>query len=623
MCGICGIVHVDSDRQVNPDILEKMAYVVGHRGPDDEGFYENKNVGLGHKRLSIIDLAEGHQPMSNEDSSVWIVFNGEIYNYLGLRDDLIKAGHSFKTRSDTETIVHAYEEYGEKCVDKLRGMFAFAIWDQKRQQLFAARDRVGKKPFYYAISDRSFIFGSEIKSILQYPGCKREVSLPALNLYLSMRYVPGPQTMFAGIMRLQPGEYMTLSDGRLTTAKYWDVSATAQNGAKTIEDYFETFYALISESIRMRLMSEVPLGVFLSGGIDSSFVVALMSSMVNTRIKTFSVGYESDYGTNEFEYARMVAKRYKTEHYELRIKSQDFFEFLPRLVWYLDEPIADPATIPLYFLSEYAKHWITVILSGEGADEILAGYYIYNKMLWISRYQRLPHWMREHLFSRVAGVLARKKDQKKYLEMSRLPLVERYHGVSTGFSKEMKEKLFRWPDTSNKQSDALFRCYYQDVSGWSDLNKMLYADLKVWLPDDLLMKADKMTMAASMELRVPFLDHKLVEFAFSLPAGLKVNGNTTKYLLREISKKYIPDAIVKRAKKGFPVPLSEWLAKDLRQVANEALLVSGSACRRYFEPSVVREIIRKQTKGEDDLSQEIWNLLVFEFWHRAFVGNSD
>jgi asparagine synthase (glutamine-hydrolysing) len=386
-----------------------------------------------------------------------------------------------------------------------------------------------------------------------------------------------------------------------------------------LDEYFERFYELIHESVRMRLMSEVPLGVFLSGGMDSSFVVALMSGMVNSPIKTFSVGYETDYGTNEFEYARMVAKKYGTEHHELKIKSQDFFEFLPRLVWYLDEPIADPATIPLFFLSEYAKKWITVILSGEGADEILAGYYIYKKMLWVSRYQRLPYFIRENVLSKVTRSFAKKRNQKKYLEMSRLPLVERYHGVSNGFSIEMKESLFPWSKTSNNEVDALFKCYYQEVAGWSELNKMLYVDLRVWLPDDLLMKADKMTMAASMELRVPFLDHKLIEFAFSLPEKLKVNGNTTKYILRQISKKFIPAPIVKRVKKGFPVPLSEWLRKDLRLVAEEALLENGSASRDYFEPSVVREIIRKQIAGEDDLSQEIWNLLVFEFWHRGFV----
>lgn len=619
MCGICGIVHFEREREVKRHTLENMTNIMVHRGPDDKGFYVKDHVGFGHRRLSIIDLSEGHQPMSNENSTVWIVFNGEIYNYLELRSYLIERGHQFKTKSDTETIIHAYEEFGEQCVEKLRGMFAFAIWDENRQQIFAARDRIGKKPFYYTMVDQSFIFGSEIKSILQYPCRRNEIDLSALDLYLSLRYVPGPLTMFKGIQKLQPGHYLLLKNNSLSIREYWDVSNNLEEVSLDGEECRHRFVTLLDECVRMRLMSEVPLGVFLSGGIDSSLVVALMSKMTDIPIKTFSVGYEADFGTNEFNYATMVAKKYNTEHYELRIGSRDFYDFIPKLVWYLDEPIADPATIPLFFVSEFAKQRITVVLSGEGADEILAGYYVYKKMLAIENFQKVSAYFGDGFLLNIGKYIFKKEKYQRYLDLAGLPLTARYHGVSNSFSPKAKQLLF--PDTGAfaGQLERLFEDYYARVKTWSNLDKMLYVDLKVWLPDDLLMKADKMTMAASMELRVPFLDHRLVELAFSLPNHLKINGKKTKYLLREIGKERLPSPIINREKKGFPVPISQWLKGDLSEVARETLLGPQSACRNYFEPQTIKGILKRHSENQEDLSEQIWNLLVFEFWHKIFI----
>jgi asparagine synthase (glutamine-hydrolysing) len=623
MCGICGIVHFDKERKVDCNTLETMTDIMVHRGPDDRGLFIKNQAGFGHRRLSIIDLSEGHQPMANEDSTVWITFNGEIYNYLELRSELIKKGHLFKTRSDTETIIHAYEEYGEKCLEKLRGMFAFAIWDEKRQQVFAARDRIGKKPLYYAQVDEALVFGSEIKSVLQYGNCKREIDLLALDLYLSLRYVPGPRTMFKGIFKLQPGHYLILKNNHLSIYPYWDVQNSTPPKMRNEEDCIQEFLSLLNECVRMRLMSEVPLGVFLSGGIDSSLVVALMSRMVDTPIKTFSVGYEADFGTNEFDYAKSVAEKYNTEHYELRIGSSDFYEFIPKLVWHLDEPIADPATIPLFFLSEFAKKFITVVLSGEGADEILAGYYIYKKMLSLEKFQTVTKFVGRDLLLGIGNLILRQEKYQRYLKLATLPLTKRYQGVSNSFSSKAKESIA--PDTRrfNGELEKVFGEYYRKVETWPNLSKMLYIDLKVWLPDDLLMKADKMTMAASMELRVPFLDHELVQFAFSLPDHFKINGNKTKYLLRQIGKELLPPPIIEREKRGFPVPISQWLQGDLNQVARETLLDSKSACGNYFEPESVKSILKRHSRREEDLSEQIWNLLVFEFWCREFIQRSN
>jgi asparagine synthase (glutamine-hydrolysing) len=603
-------------------VIDRMTEALAHRGPDDDGFFVEGQVGIGFRRLSIIDLSGGRQPIFNEDRSAAIVFNGEIYNYRDLAAELAAAGHTFKTRSDTETILHAYEEYGEDCVHHLRGMFAFAIWDRRKRRLLLARDRLGVKPLYYYRSNRFFAFASEIKALLEIPSIPREVDPDALDLYLSLRYVPGPRTMFKNIFRLQPGHVLVMDETGVRTRKYWDINYSAQ-GTHSPQHILETFDERLEESVRMRLIAEVPLGVFLSGGLDSSAILALMSKVAGgDRVKTFSVGYEAsgakEEEANEFEYARLATNAFAAEHHEYRLSPQEFEDFVPNLVWHLDEPLADPSSIPLYFISKLARDHITVVLSGEGADEVLAGYGVYRRMLAIDQVHRsLP----AGLFAPWLARLAPTEALRHYARMCGQPLEARYRGVSRGFGAESKQRLVGEDRTkhSEQQLRELFDGYFKAVDKASPLNRMLYVDAKVWLPDDLLMKADKMTMANGLELRVPFLDHKLVEFAAMLPDDWKLGGKGGKTLLRQAMRGVLPNAIIDRPKKGFPLPIASWLRGPLRQFTRENLLARHAACGRYLNSSAVTRIINEHEHGRVDRSQEVWALLVFEFWHRHFI----
>ena len=618
MCGICGILKFDANDSVSPRLLKAMADKISHRGPDDFGYYLEGRVGLGHRRLSIIDLGGGKQPIFNEDGSIVIVFNGEIYNYAELTAELVARGHVFKTRSDTEAIVHAYEEYGDDCVTRLRGMFAFALWDRRKQRLLLVRDRLGIKPLYYHHGRESFVFASEIKALLEAPGIPREVDETALNLYLSLRYVPGPRTMFKDILKLQPGHLLVVDSSGVHIRKYWDIeySPALPSGVDALKE----FDRLLEESVRLRLMSEVPLGVFLSGGLDSSAILAVMSRIhQGERIKTFSVGYEGSYGredeNNEFEYAQQAARAFGAEHHEFRLNALDFRDFIPQLVWHLDEPLADPSCIPLYFISKLARQYITVVLSGEGADEVLAGYSIYSKMLAIENLRQIPG--AGSVAGRLASALPGGKVQN-YLRMTGMPLSQRYRGVSRGFFPALQARLMGRDARTDASQDAVYDPYFQAVEHASPLNRMLYVDAKVWLPDDLLLKADKMTMANALELRVPFLDHKLVEFAAQLPGSMKLEGGVGKRILRRSMESILPDSILHRPKKGFPVPTHAWLQGQLKEFTRETLLAPDSACRRYFDPGVLGEIVGGQETGTDR-HQELWTLVIFEFWHRIFI----
>ncbi|OQX09711.1 MAG: asparagine synthase (glutamine-hydrolyzing) [Desulfobulbaceae bacterium A2] len=614
MCGICGIVSLDGVT-VRPEDLLAMRDQMVHRGPDDSGMFTGEGVALGHRRLSIIDLSSGQQPMANEDGSVVIVYNGELYNYLDLRNILLGRGHIFSTHSDTEVIVHAYEEFGPTCLEYFRGMFAFAIWDCRRRRLFAARDRIGEKPFYYAQWDGLFLFASEIKAILAHPAARREVNYEALNLYFGFRYVPGPRTMFAGIEKLQPGHSLVLEQGELKLNRYWDI-CDIRTSEILPEDAQEEFVRRLKDSIRMRLMSEVPLGVFLSGGVDSSAVVALMSEMVSEPVKTFSVGYEGDAAENEFEYARMVAARYRTNHHEFRLTADDFLGFLPTLVWHLDEPLADASTIPLFYIARLAREHVTVVLSGEGADELLGGYYIYKKMLFLDSLRSLPG---AASLAAAAGIVATALGRRKiahYAAMMQQPLEERYAGVATALTDTERSALFGGATPIPRTT--VTGPYYERVRGRPALDRMLYVDTKVWLPDDLLMKADKMTMATSVELRVPFLDHELVEFAASLPVSCKIRRNETKFLLKRAMEKYLPHEVLYRSKKGFPVPISRWFREKTDGI-REVLLDDGSASRRFFAHGILEGLIRQHERGQNDMSDVLWPFLVFEYWQAAYM----
>ncbi len=624
MCGICGIVNFDRDEPVNREALFRMTDILAHRGPDDEGYFVEGNVGLGHRRLSIIDLSGGKQPIFNEDGSIAIVFNGEVYNYAGLMSELTSQGHVFRTRSDTETIVHSYEEYGSQCVQKLRGMFTFAIWDRHQNRLLLARDRLGVKPLYFYRDRKLFAFASEIKALLELPSITPEIDTEALDLYLSLRYVPGPRTMFKDIFKLQPGHILLLDKTGVQIQKYWDIPYPEQ-GRRTSEDYVAEFEQLLEESVKMRLMSEVPLGVFLSGGLDSSSILAVMSKMTGgKKIKTFSVGYEGgsaqEEESSEFPYARLAAKAFGAEHHEFRVSAQDFGDFISEMVWHLDEPLADPSCIPLYFISKLARNYITVVLSGEGADEILGGYAIYRKMLALDGIHRslspLPNFLAPLLEHLTPG-----EARRSYMRMVGLPLETRYRGVSRGFRPELKGQLL--PDSLSEESQErlhdVFRPYFRHVQESAPLDQMLYVDTKVWLPDDILLKADKMTMANAQELRVPFLDHKLVEFAAAVPPKLKLHGSSGKFLLRQAMREVLPEPILNRPKKGFPVPTEQWLRTRLKDLMHDVLLARDSACRRYLNPPVLEKLVLEHERGLANRDQEIWTLMVFEFWHSRFL----
>jgi len=629
MCGICGIVNFSASEPVDSHLVQRMNDRQAHRGPDDQGYFIEENVGLGHRRLSIIDLSGGKQPMFNEDGSVVVVFNGEIYNYADLTGDLIAKGHRFATRSDTETIVHAYEQYGEDCMRDFRGMFAFAIWDRKRRRLFLVRDRLGIKPVYYYAGKDFFVFASEIKSLLEHPRVPREVDRKAVDLYLELRYVPGPLTMFKDIFKLQPGHWMSVEDGRITIKRYWDLQYP--NAAqKSEQDQLTEFEHLLEESVRLRLIAEVPLGVFLSGGLDSSTMLAMMSRITKgERIKTFSVGFETDgpsgeeaAGQNEFEYAREVAAHFKAEHHEFRVSADQFRDAIPTIVSHLDEPMADPTCIPLYFISKLAREYITVVLSGEGADEMMGGYQLYQKTLAM---EKMRGWlgplagMSSSLASLPVGDRGR-----GYLRRFGNRLEDHYRGIGRPVTPETKLALMGPQRFQQTQQDLceVFNSYFKRVEKASDLNRMLYVDAKIWLPEDLLLKADKMTMATAVELRVPFLDHKLVEFTATLADSLKIRQGKGKWILRHVMGSVLPPSIIQRPKKGFSMPTTSLLRSELGDFVHDALLSPHSACRQFFNSQALEDVVTRQEKGRLPGYQTIWSLLVFELWHRTFVTQS-
>lgn len=623
MCGICGVVGV-SDKE----LIKRMTDVVSHRGPDDEGYFLDDDVSLGHRRLSIIDLKGGHQPMHNEDESIWIVFNGEIYNYLDLRGYLEKKGHRFYTSSDTEVIIHAYEEFGDECVKKLRGMFAFAIWDMEQKKLFAARDRVGIKPFYYTTQNKKFFFGSEIKSILQDDEIKREVDLESLNEYITFGYVPGPKTILKHIYKLLPGHTLTFSDNEVKIKKYWTLRFSHDKN-KDEKYYAEKIYNILDECVKSWSMSDVPIGALLSGGIDSSAIVGLMSKNSEQEIKTFSVGFLEGEKFNELQHARIVSDFFGTDHHEIIVDFDKYIKFLPKSIWHMDEPMFEQATIPLYYVSELARKQVKVVLTGEGADELFAGYERYFGDYIATRYQKIPAIIRKvgdkvilkttnHLY--LSGLV--KKGFEAMVIEDEFDRCMRWHTV---FTKEDKEELYSKRYAHDiKNPDSPFQTiqkYHNDKAAENVLEKILYVDMKVWLPDDLLIKKDKMGMATSIEARVPFLDHNLIEFAATIPPNLKCKGLKTKYILKKAVSDLLPKVIIKKKKMGFPVPIEPWLRGELGDMAQDILLGPEARKRGYFEQEFVQKLLKSHQTGKKDMSKLIWPLIVFELWHRIYIDN--
>jgi asparagine synthase (glutamine-hydrolysing) len=629
MCGINGIAFSSRSGQVvSRPVLEAMRDVITHRGPDEEGIFIDGNVGLGHRRLSIVDVASGHQPMTNEDGSLHITYNGEIYNHADYREPLEARGHVYQTHCDTETILHLYEEHGSACVDYLRGMFAFAIWDQRKKELFIARDRLGVKPLYYVHrDDGSLFFASEIKALLEARAVRPEINYAVLSDYLANHAPSGEETLFVGVKRLLPGHVLTWCDGEVTIRRYWDVDFS-KDGVEARDDktYISQWSDLFRESVRLRLMADVPLGMFLSGGIDSSAIAAVMSTMVSEPIKTFSVAF-AEREANELEYARLVAEAYKTNHHEIVVSPEQFFEALPRLVWHEDEPLAHPSSVALYFVSQLASQHVKVVLTGEGSDEMLAGYGRYRRTLWNlsmgRRYNKVtPSFARDALRSQIENTLPtgrlRQKLMRTFLVLS--PELESiYFDNFAVFPSPMQQHMFTRETRARMHEIDPYvelRRVLARAKDMSLLDGLLYADIKTYL-HELLMKQDQMSMATSIESRVPFLDHKLVEFTARMPDSMKLRGQTTKYVLRESMKGVLPEKILSRSKMGFPVPIGSWFRGPFKSIIDEYVLSERALSRGIFAPEFVRQIVSRHQAGEDH-SERLWSLLNFEIWLRQF-----
>ncbi len=611
-----------------------MGDVIAHRGPDDSGIFADDRAGLVHRRLSIVDLQTGGQPLSNEDGTIWIVFNGEIYNHADLRRGLEAAGHAYRTKSDTETIVHAYEEWGDACVDRFRGMFAFAIWDQPRRRLLLARDRLGIKPLYWTFTRGRVVFGSEIKAVLESGLIAPDVNAARIPEMLATRYVSGPETLFKGVLRLMPGHVLTFQQGVIRTRQYWDVprspgaESARADAPRTLTAAVARFRDLLRESVRLRLMSDVPLGMFLSGGLDSSAVAALMAPMVDHQLQTFSVAF-SDRAYSELTYAREVVEAVGARGHEIVIDEGDFFGALPRLVWHEDEPIAHTSSVPLYFVSKLAREHVKVVLTGEGSDELMAGYGKYMRALWNWRlggvYERLVpaagrRVIRDAVVPRLPARVGRYA-RRSFLAVPHDPDATFFDNFAAIPLAEQRRLLLPGAATasvSDVYGPSLDYFLARDRRGEDVLQRLLYTDIKTYLVE-LLMKQDQMSMATSIESRVPFLDHVLVEYVASLPSRWKLSGLTTKRLLREAVRGILPAAILDRPKMGFPVPFGAWLRGPWQQVARDLLLDRRSRERGVIHAGAVEELLTAHASGRTNGADRLWSLLNLEIWFRTFI----
>jgi len=627
MCGICGKLNFDRDNEVSQQLLKAMADSIVHRGPDDDGYYLSGQVGLGFRRLSIIDLAGGHQPLSNEDGTVWIVFNGEIYNYQELREDLLKKGHVFRTKADTEVIVHLYEEYGEAGIQSLRGMFAFAIWDQKQQKLLLARDRVGIKPLYYGVTSQSVVFASEMKAILVDPQIKREILPSTVDRFLTFGYVPGEETLLKGIYKLPPGSFMVVKNGKTEVKQYWDLHFSSSS--VTLKAAEEQLLEILEESVRLHMIADVPVGFLLSGGVDSTAMLSIASQKTDRPISSYTVGFANSGVADERPFARLAAEKYGSEHHEISISSKEFADFLPKYVWHMEEPVCEPPAVALYYVSKLARNYVKVLISGEGGDEAFAGYPNYRAMLWIERIKRMAGPFK----SALSGTLSLLYKLTGYQRLGNyLPLLNStfdayYYSRSSSpfrFFNAHSQQLYSGDFLASTSKQYSLRPVTQllEQNRADDLlSRMLYVDTRTWLPDDLLVKADKMTMANSVELRVPLLDHKLLEFAATLPSNFKINGFSMKYIAKRCLRKQIPAEILERKKAGFPVPYENWLRTDLRDSVNNILLDRETVDRGYFKKSTVEKLVRDNAES-GGYAKEIFSLVVLELWHREFLSSA-
>jgi asparagine synthase (glutamine-hydrolysing) len=619
MCGICGVFNFGSGEPADRAALKRATDAMAHRGPDDEGFLLDGNLGLGNRRLSIIDLPGGHQPISSEDETVWITFNGEIYNYRDLRPELEARGHRFHTSSDTETILHLYEECGLDCLERLRGMFAFAIWDHRARRLFVARDRLGVKPLFYREEPGRLIFASELRALRELAREPFETDPQSVYDFFGFRYIPAPHTFYRGVHKLLPGHFLVADLHGVRTQSYWDVPAEELEGSVSGEELAQQVVELLRESVRLRLISDVPLGVFLSGGTDSSAVVVLMSGLMKDSgqpVRTFSVGFE-EAQYNELPYARRVAKAFSTEHHELIVRPSDLADELTRLVAFRDEPVAEPTDIALYKISRLAAESVKVVLAGEGGDELFAGYPKYAADRLAGVVSAFP----QEVTQTIARWLPyRQRRAKLALEaLSIRDEAERSATWFASFSREEREALFSrdfLAQVDVAHPAHVFERYLEKARDRSPLKRMLYADLKIWLPDNLLLRGDQMTMAASIEERVPFLDHKLVELAARIPGRLLARGFRTKLLLRRALEKYLPPEILRRRKIGFSVPVGKWFRGQLKSMVADLVLSPEARARGYFSPTAMEQFVREHFDGLRDRQKQLWTMVNFELWCR-------
>ena len=625
MCGIVGIVRNDG-KPVDEELLSRMNNAIRHRGPDDDGFYINGSVGLAMRRLAIIDLKSGQQPIHNHDRTAWIVFNGEIYNYLEIRQQLEKLGHTFYTNSDTEAIVHAYDQYGAECPKYLRGMFAFAIWDERTQELFLARDRVGKKPLLYAEINGQLVFGSEFSALLLHPEISKDIQPEAIDCYLSFMCVPAPLTAYRAIRKLEPGHSLRWRKGEVRIERYWQPDFSHKLNISE-DEAGERAVAILRDAVKVRLMSEVPLGAFLSGGIDSSAVVALMSQESSDKVKTFSIGFEEQ-DFSELHHARRVAEHVGAEHHEFIVRP-DALEILPLLVEHYGEPYADSSAVPTYYVARETRQHVTVALNGDGGDESFAGYERYAAMMLAENYRKVPSFLRESVIKQAANLIptnefgrSRIRSGKRFLEAASLPKVDRYLRWVSTFDPGSKLRLYSdqfKQEVTIGYARSLLEPWFARANGSGIIDASLLTDLMTYLPNDLLVKVDIATMAVSLEARSPFLDHHVIEFAASLPESFKLRRLTTKYLLKKMLRKLLPSENLNRRKMGFGIPIGYWFLGKLQPFLRENLLSEKALQRGLFKPEVVRQLVERHTRGERDYSHQLWTLLMLELWFQRFL----
>jgi asparagine synthase (glutamine-hydrolysing) len=623
MCGIAGFISkTERPAAESRAMLDRMCRIITHRGPNEQGMMTAGRAALGMRRLSIIDLKTGQQPIYNEDGNLAVVFNGEIYNFQELKIELEKLGHKFKTHSDTETIVHSYEEYGADCVNHLRGMFAFAIWDQAKQALFIARDRVGKKPLYYFVSNEGdLVFGSELKVLLEHGSLRPEVDTAALDAYMTFGYVPEEFCILKGVKKLLPGHFLTFAEGKVSTKQFWDFDYS-ETLIKSEDEYVETLREKIKDAVKVRLISEVPLGAFLSGGVDSSTIVGFMSQLLGQPVKTFSIGFEED-SFSELKYARIAAKHFSTEHHEF-IVTPDMCDVADELVWHFDEPFADSSALPTYMVSKLAREHVTVALSGDGGDELFAGYTRYVTDRKRSGFAKLPAAVRSGVLQPVSEMLPSGAFGKNYLYNVSLDPIGRYLNSISHYSAMQKKSLYSAAlreklNGTFGAAEHIYRRYAEAVRSGDPVDALLYLDSKTYLPGDILTKVDRMSMAVSLEARVPLLDHELIDFVTKIPADMKLKGLETKHIFKKAARGIVPDAILDRPKQGFGVPINEWINLQLRDRMLGMLNEKRTVERGYFESAYVQNLLSEHQRGRRDHAWALWGLWMLELWHRRYI----